>query len=332
MILFSTRFRRLFLGVVFFFIGNPMFSQTKREQIDVLINQRDSLLKLTLQQNNEIKLLEQSNLERSELIEKLEVKTHSLSDQINLKNNEITALQSTQTCLTAENFRTVESNSGIEPSIIETCIWNGFIITLEKEGFQTTYPSRLYGFHYELENVSSDFPVGMLFNEKRSILEKQLNELVKTELIKREIPISKLINYYFPIKDHDDGDGAIAFFIDHNIATFYFHQFIYGVEDRLEIDIPLNELNEYLIDVKDSSFEEKLKFCSRFETSILIEVNLQSVELGDASNYVEFIVPNSLERFNFNFASWLFDEQDIDKFCEEYWKNGKSIYHRIEVG
>ena len=327
MINFETRFffRRLYLAVVFFFIGNTLFSQSKKDQIDLLISQRDSLLNLTLLQDKQLNLLNQIDQERSALVKNLEIESNDLSNLVDLKNKEINELQLQQNCLTASNYRTVETISGMEPALIETCQWNGFMITLEKEGDQETYPNRLYGFEYEFENVSTNVPMGVLFNENRSALEQRLNELVKAELIKNEILPSEIIHYYFPIKDHDSGDGAIMFFIDHNVATFYFWQFMYGLDGRLEIKMPLHEINEYLIDVKQLSLEDKRKRCSHFEIPILIEVSLKGVELGDASYYVEFVDPNTLESFNFSFSNWLFEEQDIYAFCEKYWVNGKVI-------
>ena len=327
MINFETRFffRRLYLAVVFFFIGNTLFSQSKKDQIDLLISQRDSLLNLTLLQDKQLNLLNQIVQERSALVKNLEIESNDLSNLVDLKNKEINELQLQQNCLTASNYRTVETISGMEPALIETCQWNGFMITLEKEGDQETYPNRLYSFEYEFENVSTNVPIGVLFNENRSALEQRLNELVKAELIKNEILPSEIIHYYFPIKDHDSGDGAIMFFIDHNVATFYFWQFMYGLDGRLEIKMPLHEINEYLIDVKQLSLEDKRKRCSHFEIPILIEVSLKGVELGDASYYVEFVDPNTLESFNFSFSNWLFEEQDIYAFCEKYWVNGKVI-------
>jgi hypothetical protein len=327
MINFETRFffRRLYLAVVFFFIGNTLFSQSKKDQIDLLLSQRDSLLNLTLLQDKQLNLLNQIDQERSALVKNLEIESNDLSNLVDLKNKEINELQLQQNCLTASNYRTVETISGMEPALIETCQWNGFMITLEKEGDQETYPNRLYGFEYEFENVSTNVPMGVLFNENRSALEQRLNELVKAELIKNEILPSEIIHYYFPIKDHDSGDGAIMFFIDHNVATFYFWQFMYGLDGRLEIKMPLHEINEYLIDVKQLSLEDKRKRCSHFEIPILIEVSLKGVELGDASYYVEFVDPNTLESFNFSFSNWLFEEQDIYAFCEKYWVNGKVI-------
>jgi len=327
MINFETRFffRRLYLAVVFFFIGNTLFSQSKKDQIDLLISQRDSLLNLTLLQDKQLNLLNQIDQERSALVKNLEIESNDLSNLVDLKNKEINELQLQQNCLTASNYRTVETISGMEPALIETCQWNGFMITLEKEGDQETYPNRLYGFEYEFENVSTNVPIGVLFNENRSALEQRLNELVKAELIKNEILPSEIIHYYFPIKDHDSGDGAIMFFIDHNVATFYFWQFMYGLDGRLEIKMPLHEINDYLIDVKQLSLEDKRKRCSHFEIPILIEVSLKGVEVGDASYYVEFVDPNTLESFNFSFSNWLFEEQDIYAFCEKYWVNGKVI-------
>ncbi len=302
-----------------------MYSQTKKEQIDVLISQRDSLLNINSLKDNQIRILNQTNQEKSESIKKLELKSNFLSDQIDLKNKQISELQSQPNVLTAKNDRTILTSDGMEPALLETCHWNGFIITLEKEGDQETYPNRLYGFEYEFENVSANIPVGILFNEKRSTLEQHLNELVSAELMKREVPPSEIINYYFPIKDHDSGDGAIMLYIDHNVATLYFWQFMYGLDGRLEIEMPLHEINEYLIDVKQLSLEDKRKRCSLFEIPILIEVSLKGVELGDASYYVEFVDPNSLESFNFSFSNWLFEEQDIYAFCEKYYVNGKVI-------
>ena len=327
MIIFEPRctFNRLFLGIVFFFTINAVYSQTKKEQIDVLISQRDSLLNINSLKDNQIRILNQTNQEKSESIKKLELKSNFLSDQIDLKNKQISELQSQPNVLTAKNDRTILTSDGMEPALLETCHWNGFIITLEKEGDQETYPNRLYGFEYEFENVSANIPVGILFNEKRSTLEQHLNELVSAELMKREVPPSEIINYYFPIKDHDSGDGAIMLYIDHNVATLYFWQFMYGLDGRLEIEMPLHEINEYLIDVKQLSLEDKRKRCSLFEIPILIEVSLKGVELGDASYYVEFVDPNSLESFNFSFSNWLFEEQDIYAFCEKYYVNGKVI-------
>jgi hypothetical protein len=111
-------------------------------------------------------------------------------------------------------------------------------------------------------------------------------------------------------------------FIEHDRAIFYFEQYMYGINDRREIEIPLSELNEYLIDLKNLNKEERRKYCSKFNTPILIQVLLKNVEEGDGGYYLEFIDPISGEIFPFSFAEWQFKDQPMEDFCTKYWNNG----------
>ena len=81
-------------------------------------------------------------------------------------------------------------------------------------------------------------------------------------------------------------------------------------------------MNEYFIDLKDLNKEKRRKYCSKFNTPILIQVLLKNVEEGDAGYYLEFVDPISEESFQFSFAEWQFKDQLMEDFCTKYWKNG----------
>ena len=96
---------------------------------------------------------------------------------------------------------------------------------------------------------------------------------------------------------------------------------MYGINDRHEIELPLNEVNEYLTNVENKSINEKRKFCSVYKVPILMEVLLSKIEQGDAGYYVELINPITKEIFNFSFAEWQFKDQEIEEFCDKHGSN-----------
>jgi hypothetical protein len=312
----------LLVGVVFLFIANCLFSQSKKEQIDVLLSQRDSLIKIISQKDVQITALSEQNLSQSNAIKQTEERNRMLVDQLTEKDKQINELIAKKNCLSAKTVAEIEIIEGLEPMLVLRSFWNGFSMNLEQEGENETYPNRLYSFRYSFDNMEVDLPAGSLFNEKRNLLQKRLNEWIKKDLTEAGIPPSQIIEYSFPVDKHESGDGDIMFFIEHDRAIFYFEQYIYGINDRREIEIPLSELNEYLINLKDLSIEERRKYCSNFNTQILIQVLLKNVEEGDAGYYLEFVDPISEEIFQFSFAEWQFEDQLIEDFCNKYWVNG----------
>lgn len=316
------RLRRLFLGIVFFFTINFTFSQSKKEQIDFLLTQRDSLVNVISQKQVEITTLSEQNRSETIAIKQAEERNRLLMDQLTQKDKHINDLNTKKNCLSANTVAEIEIVEGLEPMLVLTSYWNGFSIKLEQEGENETYPNRLYSFRYSFDNMEVDLPAGSLFNEKRNLLQKRLNEWIKKDLTEAGIPPSQIIEYSFPLDKHESGDGDIMFFIEHDRAIFFFEQYMYGINDRREIEIPISELNEYLINLKDLSIEERRKYCSNFNTQILIQVLLKNVEEGDAGYYLEFIDPISAEIFQFSFAEWQFKDQLIEDFCNKYWVNG----------
>lgn len=323
--------KRLFSVVVFFFVYSPIYSQSKKEQIDIISAQRDSLVKVVSLKEAQITTLTELNQSQSAVVKEAKKKNLSLSEQLHQKDELINELTKSQKCISAETEVSIEVSEGLEPSLIKLSYWNGFILKVVQEGENETYPNRLYGFRYGITDVNAELPVGCLFNEKRDVLEKRLNELMKLELASAGISSSQIIHYYFPVKDHDSGEGTIMLFIDHDIATFYFEQYMYGINDRREIEIPLSELNEYLIDLKDLNKEERRKFCSKFNMPILIQVLLKNVEEGDAGYYLEFVDPIHGEIFPFSFAEWQFKDQMIEEFCEKYWRNEVALEKKFMI-
>lgn len=314
--------KRLFFGVVFFLLTYNCFCQSKKEQIDILLTQRDSLVRIISQKDSQINALLEQSLLQSSTIKEAEEKTRVIAEQLIQKDTRIKELSSKQNCISAKTEVSIQTTEGIEPILVLTSYWNGFTIIQEQEGENESYPNRLYGFRYSFDNMDVDLPSGSLFNEKRILLEKQLNELIKKDLIEAGIPSTQIIEYYLPTDKKDIGEGDIMLFIDHDRVTFYFEQFMYGINDRREIEIPLSELNEYLIDAKNLNKEERRIYCSKFNTPILIQVLLKNVEEGDAGYYLEFVDPISEESFQFSFAEWQFKDQLIEDFSTKYWKNG----------
>lgn len=322
MLNFKSLLKRLFLGVVFFFSTQITLSQSKKEQIDVLLTQRDSLIKVISQKDVQIATLSEQSRLQSITIKDAEEKNLVISEQLVQKDNRIKELSSKQNCISAKTEISIETVGGLEPTLVLTSHWNGFAIIQEQEGENQSYPNRLYSFRYSFDNMEVDLPVRSVFNENRNLLQKRLNERIKKDLTESGIPPSQIIEYSFPIDKHESEDGDIQLFIDHDRAIFYFEQYMYGINDRREIEMPLSELNEYLIDLKGLNKEERRKYCSKFNTPILIQVLLKNVEEGDAGFYVEFVDPIFGESFQFSFAEWQFKDQPIEDYCTKYWKNG----------
>lgn len=307
---------------IFLIIKTFSFSQSKKEQIDFLLTQRDSLVNVISQKQVEITTLSEQNRSQAIAIKQAEERNRLLMDQLTQKDKHINDLDTKKNCLSANTVAEIEVVEGLEPMLVLTSNWNGFSIKLEQEGENETYPNRLYSFRYSFDNMEVDLPAGSLFNEKRNLLQKRLNEWIKKDLTEAGIPPSQIIEYSFPLDNHESGDGDIMFFIEHDRAIFFFEQYMYGINDRREIEIPLSELNEYLINLEDLSIEERRKYCSNFNTQILIQVLLKNVEEGDAGYYLEFVAPISEEIFQFSFAEWQFKDQLIEDFCNKYWVNG----------
>lgn len=313
------------IGYIIFLFIPKIYSQSKKEQIDILSAQRDSLVKVVSQKEAQITTLTDLNRSQSAVVKEAEKKNLSLSEQLHQKDELINELTKSQKCISAKTEVSIEVTEGLEPSLIKLSYWNGFILKVVQEGENETYPNRRYSFRYGITDVNAELPVGCFFNEKRAVLEKRLNELIKLELTSAGISLSQIIHYYFPVKAHDSGEGAIMLFIDHDIATFYFEQYLHGINDRREIEMPLSELNEYLVDLQGFNIEERRKYCSKFNTPILIQVLLKNVEEGDAGYYLEFVDPITGEIFPFSFAEWQFKDQMIEEFCEKYWRNGAAV-------
>jgi hypothetical protein len=168
--------RRLFLGVVFFFSTQITLSQSKKEQINVLLIQRDSLIKVISQKDVQIATLSEQSLSQSITIKQTEERNSLLVDQLTQKNQQINELITKKNCLSVKTEAWIETLEGLEPKLILTSHWNGFTLKMEQEGENETYPNRLYSFRYSFDNMEVDLPVGGLFNENRILLQNRLNE------------------------------------------------------------------------------------------------------------------------------------------------------------
>jgi hypothetical protein len=286
--------RRLFLVVVFFLITNITFPQSKKEQIEQLRNQKDSLYKVVVEQllindqlnknlviaNEENKLL-QNDIQN--LINKLKIKEiekDSLKKQIPL----------TKHCLVAMLETSIKFNdSGEDPTIEKRAFLNGFELISNQDGFNNTYPNRLYGFKYKLIDSDQFIPGGFLFNENVKELEIELNQKVKSELLKQNVSASEIVDYFFSKKLFDDSEGKINFFIEFDKVIFYLEQFMYGqVNDRIEIEYSLNEVYPYLLNLDKWSLEEKKRYILLAYNNLNEKSNLD-YELSNNKGLIECV-------------------------------------------
>jgi hypothetical protein len=251
---YLTQIRILLITTVFLFIFFNSFSQSqsKKEQIEILILQKDSINKLVIDQKLQIEQLNR----KIDLVckEQLIIKDEKqiLNNQLKLKEKELEnvnkQLLKPKECLAAKIEITIIFDESTEdPTIEKRALFNGFELINNQDGFNNTYPNRLYGFQYKLIDSDEFIPGGLLFNERLPELEKKLNKIVKTELLKNGVLQSEIVNYSFSKKMDDDFEGKINFFIEFDKVTFYLEQYMYGqINDRFEIEYSLSEIYPYL--------------------------------------------------------------------------------------
>jgi hypothetical protein len=342
---------RLFLGVVFFLITNITFSQSKKEQIEELTRQKDSLVAVLNQKDSEIQQLHRQHAEMGEKQKELQLQNQSLNKDLQTKEKELDELKNQlslpKKCLAAQMETNVLINdSGEDPTLEKKAIFNGIELVQTQEGENTSYPNRLYGFQYSIVGIEDNFPSGILLNEKRPELENKLNDMARTELLKQGVSKAQIVPYFFSNKLYDDSEGKINFFIEFDQVTFYFEQFMYEqVYDRLEITFPLEEIAPYLINAENWSSEEKRKFVSSFNNTSPITTNGSNAETRkngvlhcvetenpNVENELSFLQVNTCTYLNFKFIDSLYGDcvyPDCFKFS--FFKLVNNQYVEIQL-
>ena len=315
-----------FILLITLFVQLGLFAQSKKDQIEILQRQRDSLYELNVYQHTQIVQLNKQSSVALELQNKLQLQNEALTKDLLAKDKELNNLKEKLTaskgCLGAQTEASIETLLEGEPILNKRSVFNGLELINSQEGENETYPSRLYSFQYRLTGMDDDLPAGLLFNDKRPELESKLNKIAQEELLKQGVPKGQIVTYSFPMKPK--ADELIYFFIEFDKVTFYLEQYMYEqVNDRLEITFPLSEIVPYLINAEYWTLNEKRKFYSGHEIPIHMSLILKSIEEGDAGYYIDFIDPVTGEEFQFSYYNWEFREGTMDEFAGTWWRNGK---------
>jgi len=320
-------------------IHSTSTGQSKKEQLEILTLQRDSLLRISALKDQEISTLSKENIHASAELKALKSENENLLKKIEAIENRLNEALMKGNCPSAKTETTIIlSDSGEEPSLEKRTLFQGFEFVNYNHPDNSTYPNRSYVFEYFLTDVccskdiaNKSLPASVLFNEQKVELENKINRIAREQFLKRKIPNENILTYSFGNDPSNPKISDIHFFIEWDHVTFFLEQYHLGINDRLELSFELKEIAPYLNDLSNFSIIDKHKYCSERSLPILVELFIDKVTHGDMSTYVDFIDPITNEIYTFDQWSWQDQNIMLDEFVDQWWRGKPEPKNRFLI-
>ena len=309
-------------------LSTNVLAQSKKEQIETLTSEIDSLKRVVQLKENQINELSNKNSKQENTIQSLEEKNRLLAEQITQKEKQIEALTNNAFCPSAKtDIEIIPSASEEEPILQIKSTFKGVELFNYRSAIQGTYPNRAYSFEYFITGVNcgthgmyEGLTVSLLFNDKIQELEAKINARAKEDLMRHGVAEKDIPVYRFGRTNDENKINKIHFFIAYDEVTFYLDQHNLELNDRLEISYPLQVIAPYLVDFESMTLEQRRMYCLEKGQTLILEMILSNVETGDMSTYIEFMDPKTQETLSFAFWNWYDKEMDMDAFADFWWK------------